>query len=288
MKPGFLECIYEAFAARPSGMWIPPNWIALSAFGLLGLLNPGFWIIGAGLELGYLYVLTSHSRFQRYVAGKRLAERQNEGRLRFEAYVAQLGQEERRRFHFLDARCRAILGQQVRDVAPGSSVMAAQGESLSKLLQVYLRLLLTRQTLLKIQQDSADSNKEARKLELRLAAVKERLAGDDLTEELRKSLTGQAEIMQQRMDKRKEAANKIAFLNAELARLEEQVELIREQAALSADPQNLSERIDGIIATLDGTSQWIQEQRQFYGQVEELLVQPPPLTADEAQEAQSP
>ena len=74
---GFLRYIKEAFNARPWGMWIPPNWIGLAAFAFLGVLQPGFWIVGAGLELGYLVMLAGNGRFQRFVEGKQvLAQKQ--------------------------------------------------------------------------------------------------------------------------------------------------------------------------------------------------------------------
>ena len=47
-KPSYL---LAAFNAKPLGMPIPPNWFGLTAFGLLGaLVNPGLWLIGAGLD----------------------------------------------------------------------------------------------------------------------------------------------------------------------------------------------------------------------------------------------
>ena len=58
-KPGFFDFITAAFNARPFGMFVAPNWIGLGAFGLLGLMDPGFWVLGAGLELGYLLDLAS-------------------------------------------------------------------------------------------------------------------------------------------------------------------------------------------------------------------------------------
>ena len=40
----------------------------------------------------------------------------------------------------------------------------------------------------------------------------------------------------------------------------------------------LSRRIDEIAATLGGTSQWISDQRQVFGAMEDLLTEPAPLT----------
>ena len=57
--------IAAAFNARPFGMPIPPNWFGVAAFALLGaLVNPGFWLIGAGLEGLYLWALSRNERFR--------------------------------------------------------------------------------------------------------------------------------------------------------------------------------------------------------------------------------
>ena len=69
-KPGFTDYIRAAFNARPWGMFVAPNWIGLGAFGLLGTMDPGFWVLGAGLELGYLLALSTNPRFQRAIASK--------------------------------------------------------------------------------------------------------------------------------------------------------------------------------------------------------------------------
>jgi hypothetical protein len=78
----------------------------------------------------------------------------------------------------------------------------------------------------------------------------------------------------------------MAYIDAELARIEQQVELIREQAALSTDPAVLSRRIDEITATLGGTSQWIRDQQQVFGAMEDLLIDAPAPPVPRAKELQ--
>ena len=116
----------------------------------------------------------------------------------------------------------------------------------------------------------------------RIGHLEARLKEDSLTEELRKSLSSQSEILRHRLERRSEARDKLAFLDAELTRIQEQVELIREQAILSTEPESLSERIDQITTTLGGTTQWIREQQQIYGAMEDLLAEPPPITTGAA------
>ena len=67
MKKGFGSYLAAAFNARPFGMFVAPNWVGLVAFGLAGLTNPGFWLIGAGVELAYLFGLATNRRFQQVV-----------------------------------------------------------------------------------------------------------------------------------------------------------------------------------------------------------------------------
>jgi hypothetical protein len=282
-KPGFLRFVSAAFNARPFGMFVPPNWIALAATGLLGLAEPGIWVIGAGFELAYLLVLASNERFQRAVAPAPAARSADDWTARTGRALLQLSETDRRRYQQVAERCRSIIELQVKDSVGGAIAMEAQHESLARLAWLYLRLLVGRHTIRKVQ---ADAN-PADELPGALAALESRLgSGETLTAELRRSLEGQAEILRQRIEHRKEAARQVAFIESELVRIEQQVELIREQAALSTDPATLSGRIDEITATLGGTSQWIRDQQQMFGAMDDLLSEPPLPRAEPQKERQ--
>jgi hypothetical protein len=277
MKPGLRDYLRAAFSARPIGMFVPPNWVGLAAFGLLGLLNPGFWIMGFGIEMAYLGILASNERFQRNVAALQQWESRRQWQTRMEELVQQLVPEAQRRYRALESRCSSILEQQQR-AAVVPSGLEAQGEGLGRLLWLYLRLLLTRQAIDRIVREAAGSGDEGSQIEERIRRLETHLSESTVSEELRRSLMGQIEILKQRLQKRSEAHDKLAFLDAEMMRLQEQVELIREQAILTTDPQLVSTRIDQITASLDGTNQWIQEQQKIYGAAEDLLSEPPPLS----------
>src|SRR6266446_686331 len=109
MKPTFWDYVRSAFNARPIGMFVPPNWIGIGVFGFLGLLNPGFWIIGAGCELAYLGWLATHPRFRQLVdGGKLLGERQRWQERLFDL-LRQLRPEDQQRYRTLQGRCEGIL-----------------------------------------------------------------------------------------------------------------------------------------------------------------------------------
>jgi hypothetical protein len=275
-KPGFLDYVTAAFNARPLGMFVAPNWVGLAAFGLLGVSNPGFWVLGAGLELGYLLTLATNSRFQRAVSSRPLAAARTDWNERIQRLSSRLDRNDRERFQALSQRCASIIDLQTHGGSETPQGIETQADSLGRLSWMFLRLLVARSTILSVVREGEDEQL----LEQRRAALERQTRDESAPADLRRSLSGQIEILQQRIDQRVEAEHKLAYIDAELARIEEQVELIREQAALSTDPEILSRRIDEIAATLGGTGQWIRDQQQVYGAMEDLLTEPPPLTID--------
>ena len=275
-KPGFLDYVTAAFNARPMGMFVAPNWVGLAAFGLLGIANPGFWVLGAGLELGYLLTLSTNSRFQRAVASRPLSESRLEWNTKIAKLLTRLSEDERERYAALAQRCASIIELQTHGAAETSHGIEAQADSLGRLSWMFLRLLVARNTILTVLADGDDDEV----LERRRRALERQAKDESTPADLRRSVSGQVDILGQRIEQRQEAERKLAYIDAELARIEEQVELIREQAALSTDPEILSQRIDQIAATLGGTGQWIRDQQKVYGAMEDLLTEPPPLTVD--------
>jgi hypothetical protein len=272
-KPGFLDYLSAAFNARPFGMFVAPNWVGLAAFGLLGATNPGFWVLGAGLELGYLLTLATNKRFQQTVTAKPLEAVRQEWSQRIETVLGRLDPADRRDYDALAARCQSIIDMQMHGATEPPDGLEQQAESLGRLSWTFLRLLLARRT---INQVMGGAQNDA-ELQRKIAALERQQQQPQLSEELARSLGGQLEILRQRLQQRTDGDRKLAFIDAELERIQQQVELIREQAAMSTDPELLSRRIDEIAATLGSTGQWIRDQQQVYGAMEDLLTEPPPL-----------
>lgn len=274
MTAGFKDYLREAFSAKPLGMFVPPNWVGIGAFALLGFVNPGFWLVGGGLELAYLHLLASNPRFRRWVDARLSGNAQRDRDTRVSERVKQLSAADAQKFHALEERCQAVLAhQQTTGALPD---LQLQAEGLGRLLWIYLGLLQARQTLRGIMEGAGESTTEKlRRLEAQLRTEKD--------ENVRKSLSGQLDILQQRTATQKEGRAKIDFLEAELDRIEQQVELIREQSLLAGDPSAVSRRIDEVGATLGGTTQWIRDQQKIYGQVQDLIDDAPPLPLQQTQ-----
>ena len=277
-KPGFFNYLTAAFNARPLGMFVAPNWIGLGAFGLLGLVNPGFWVLGAGLELGYLLMLATNPRFQRLIAAQPLNDSSREWNQRIQSLLARLDNADRSLYNTLAERCRSIIDLQVQSGAGDPEGLEAQADSLGRLTWMYLRLLVARNTIKQVIGGTGSNG--AADLQRKIASLERQQKAHEVSDEVRRSLAGQLEILNQRVRQRADAEQQLAYIEAELERIAQQVELIREQAALSTDPELLSRRIDEIAGTLGSTGQWIREQQKVFGAMEDLLSEPPPLTHD--------
>ena len=276
MAASFGSYLKAAFNARPFGMFIAPNWIGIAGVGLLGFLNPGFWLVGAGVELAYLFGLATNTRFQRAISSGATAGTEQEWKDKMDAMVRRLSDTDQARYVAFVARCRAILDQFQQQDSSGAS-SAVQGENLGKLTWVYVRLLLARRAISRVLKEPTLG--ETQEIESRLTELQTRLKDTTLHDDLRKSLASQADILQQRVAQRKEGREKLDFLEAEILRIQEQIELLREQAALSADADGMSARLDEITHSLGGASQWLSDQQKLLGSFDDLLDEPPASAA---------
>ncbi len=272
------DYLWGAFNARPLGTPVPPNWIGIAAFGLLGLINPGFWALGAGVELAYLLACVTSGRFRRVVDASGLARQGRDARQRLQEAIARLDHQESGRFLALEERCRLALGEQTGTTA-GNAWRTVQAESLAKLRWAYIQLLAMRQAVVRVLENDGMGVSDSKSVTRRLAELDARLRDDQLSADLRKSLQSQRDVLAARSGVQREALDRMEQIDAELGRIEAQVELLREQALMSADPDAASARIDSVSESLAGTTRWIQEHRTLYEGVDGVLDEAPPIDA---------
>jgi hypothetical protein len=256
-----------AFNARPLGMKIPPNWAGLAAFGLLGaFLNPGFLLIGAGLEVAYLAWLSRSPRFRELVdaGGDPAAASWDDRRRRL---LEALEPADRRRQEELEARC-AEIADGLRDRTGAQP----QIEGLAGLAWMHLRLLAARAGLRRVAATALD---ETRALDRREADLRDRLSRPEVDPDLRRTLEQQAEVIEARRKAHAEATQRLARVDAEVERIAEQVALVREQALLAADDAQVASSVDALSASLNEANRWLQEDRNVLAGLD-LDSGPPP------------
>lgn len=251
---------WAAFNARPFGMPIPPNWFALAAVGLLGaFVNPGFWLLGAGLELGYLYTLGNSRRFRNAVdaAGREIPVAGDPAEQRYRALFEPLTPPLRQRQQSLESRAREILDSLAR-----SPLMSGHADSVEQLVWLNLRLLAAKQAIARVQEGAA---RDAAELAAREAEIEARLADAALSPELRRSLEQQKAVIDQRQAGHEVAARRAEHIDSELQRIEQQIALIREQVLLSADSEQVGSALDALSASFNEASRWLDSQRDLAG-----------------------
>lgn len=266
--------LWPAFVARPLGMPVPPNLFGLAAFGLLGaLLNPGFWLVGAGLEVLYLWSLSRSARFRTTVDAADAARgRPGAAEARRDDLLGRVSPRDRDEQLDLEGRCGEIVAT-LRG-APGTG---AHEESLASLAFLHLRLLAARAALRGILATSAE---ERRALEDREAELSERLAAPGVDEELRRTLEQQASVVAARRAAHAEAVRREERVDAEIERIRQQVALVREQALLAADEAQVGRAVDALSASLGEASRWLREDRELFAGLDDLSAPAPPLRAD--------
>jgi hypothetical protein len=261
-RPSYLAA---AFSARPFGMPIPPNWLVLAAFGMLGwFLHPGWWCIGAGLEIGYLATLVRSTRFRAAIDGRQQPEASDRrGRL-----LKELPTDDQALQQGIESRCDDLLGHLARHGGDGGG---GQAEQLAQLCWLHLRLLTARHALRSVvaARDDADLVRRSRD-------VKRRLEKSDLDPAIRASLDGQLAVLEDRSRGHAQATTRLQVVEAELERIRQEVELAREQALLATDAAGITRSVDVLAGSLGQANRWMREQSDLFTELDPFADAPSP------------
>lgn len=258
----YLKLAFRRKVPLPGLGPMPLNQMAVGVFAVLGIANPGFWFLGAALEFGYLFSVASSPRFQKLVQGEDLLAEQQAWDEKIEQAVAQLEPEGRERYRRLLAQCRRILGisETLADDSLGN-FRDLRARNLNQLLGIFLRLLTSRQVIA----DNVE-HLDRKQLKSEIAQLEARLARDGGGDEaLARSLQGTLGIQRKRLENLDRATSSLQVIAAELERIEQQVELMREEAAVGGKPELLSDRLDAVTTHMSETSRWMDEQAQLFG-----------------------
>lgn len=255
-----------AFNARPLGMPIPPNWFGVAAFALLGaLVNPGFWLIGAGLEGLYLWALSRNARFRATVDAEGGKDTWNS---RYGSLIALLDNHARQSQDAIEAQARAIVELLARTGATESQI-----GDVRQMAWLHLKLLAARASILQV---ITSAEREKRDLEEQERRLIDRLSGNDISDSLRRSLEQQLEVIRSRRAAHADAQGRRELVEAELERLRQQVNLVREQALLATDEHSVASSLDALSASLNEANRWLKDQRELFAGLDDLTDEPPP------------
>src|SRR5215470_18377377 len=167
---GWVRYLWKAFNARPFNAPIPPFWFMGAAFALLGVfLDPGFFLIGAGVTAACVALVAGNPRFRNAIDAADLPPAPDQQALLQE----RLDPQSRQRQAKLEEQCREL--QRVLETANAGSDHI---NGVWQLAQLHLRLLVARSAA-----DAVVSNADGedhRRLSDHLAELDQRLAQPNL------------------------------------------------------------------------------------------------------------
>jgi hypothetical protein len=246
---------------------MPLHVMTLGLFAVLGIANPGFWLLGAATEVAYLWALSSNERFRTLVRGERLLA----ARADYEAQVARslsrLSADSQQRYRRLLEQAGQIVGisQTLQDTSGDdtlASMVTLRTGGLNQLLWIFMRLL-TSHELLRQNLERVDR----KQLEKEVANLAAKVGAEPADSALSRSLAGTLEIQKKRLENLIKAADSLAVVSAELDRIEHQMKLIREETAVSGKAELLSGHLDLVSSTLSDTNRFLEQNAEIFGSV---------------------
>ncbi|HAT10389.1 MAG TPA: hypothetical protein DCS97_07295 [Planctomycetes bacterium] len=237
-----------AFLARPHvpGLGaVPLNLVAVAAVGILGFINPGIWFLGAGLELGYLWLLVSNQRFRNVVDALETAPRvAADATAREKALLDRLTAPARKALAKVEAGCARVLELQ-QSAHAESFVLEGNRDALARLRWTYLKLLVAEANLQSGEWDEPESS-----IRERITVLDSEIASAP-TDGVRESKQATREILSRRLANRDQRLRNLAEIAADRARIEAQVELARENASIQGQPVTIASDVELASGLLD-------------------------------------
>jgi hypothetical protein len=219
---------------------LPLNALGAAAVGILGFVEPTLWLAGLGIEAALLSSLAFHPRFQNYVdavSGDRTLSDSSAKRV---ALIAVLPEDLRARLRALEATSARILAiYQTLGVEP--ELLTGTHASLEKLQWIYLKLLIARHHLAHELGAESRESLEARIRQMQRIDIN---AQAESSTALQRSQEATLAILHRRLDNLQNRDRILRENDSDLARIEAQVELMRENAAIEGKPASVETEIE--------------------------------------------
>ncbi|MBV8629608.1 MAG: hypothetical protein JOZ83_01705 [Silvibacterium sp.] len=218
---------------------VPVNALGTAAVTILGFVEPSIWLAGLGVEVALVSSLAFHPRFQKVVdaqAGTRLLQ---DNRAKRDALVATLPQDLRDRLRALESTSARILSI-YQTLGVDAALLEGTQSSLDKLQWIYLKLLIARTHL--THELGADSEVS---LQSRIQQIRQSIpAQTESSTALQRSQEATLAILERRLENLRNRDRILRENESDLSRIEAQVELMRENAAIEGKPASVETEIE--------------------------------------------
>jgi DNA repair exonuclease SbcCD ATPase subunit len=243
---------------------VPINALGTAAFAILGFAEPAFWLVGLAVEAAIIPALAFNPRFQKVVEAQSLELTQGDADQKRQALVKLLETTAQQRLWGLAKKCDQVLdvyrSQQAEDY-----IIDSNDQALKNLEWVYLKLLVARHHLLNPSSETEQS------LEKKIQELDKDLREGEETESLRQSKAATLAILKKRLSTMRKKQQTLEEIESDLTRIDNQVDLILENATVQQKPQTISADIELASDLLGGSvfgedESAISALEQTYGQ----------------------
>jgi hypothetical protein len=213
---------------------VPVNALAAAGFLILGFGHPGFWFLGLAAEAAILPALAFNKRFQRVVDAEDRQVSSDDSEARRESLIQTLPADYKKRLADLQRKCWKVL-EVYRSAQAEEFLIDTNRDALENLKWVYLKLLIARYHLLTAgTEDTPDS------LIKKINSLQEELGDPSETPPLRQSKAATLDILKRRLANIQRREQSVEEVESDLTRVESQVDLILDNAAMQGKPQTIS------------------------------------------------
>jgi hypothetical protein len=216
---------------------LPVNALAAAAVGILGFVEPSLWLAGLGIEAALVSTLAFHPRFQNYVDAMGGARALLDDNAKRAALIAVLPEDLRARLRGLEqTSARILVIYQTLGIEP--ELLVGTRSSLDKLQWIYLKLLIARHHLVHELGAESQASLEARIHQMQQAHMAVQPGA------LQRSQEATLAILLRRLENLQNRDRILCENDSDLARIEAQVELMRENAAIEGKPDSVETEIE--------------------------------------------
>ncbi len=230
------------------------NWIAMVSAGAFALVSGSFLpiVLAGGLELMYLAVVPQNWRFQRLVRSWKFAEEQHKHQQKLSEMLRSLPAEMQSRYVHAAQVCSSIRSNFAQFSSTSQIFLQQIDSRLQGLLNGYARLLLAA-----AQQQQYVKSTEQEGIKREIASLQKTLSSDPpKVQEINKK---RIEILTKRLEKFDKISENRKVVDAQCSAVEDVLMLVRDQSVTMRDPQQVTERLDGLVHDVEETEQTVQQ-----------------------------
>jgi hypothetical protein len=234
----YLKAAFLVGVEVPALGRVPLNALAVAGFLILGFGHPGFWFLGLAAEAAIVPALAFNKRFQKVVDAEDRQLSSGDSQSKRYLLVKLLPPDYQSRLAVLEVRCDKVL-EVYRNAQAEEFVIDTNRDALENLKWVYLKLLIARYHLL-----TAGTDDTPESLEKKIDSLQSDLQDSRESQALRQSKAATLDILKRRLANIQRREQSLEEVESDLTRVESQVDLILDNAAMQGKPQTISTDIE--------------------------------------------